>query len=198
MTATLDTVASLLEALISEVKLSRLVWEAHQCGVVAPPNDTEDPKVMFVPKSWRGQDFKGATYSECSPEFLDQLASALTNIASNEKAERKLYKNRPAYVYSLQKAGRARRWALRMRMGWTPPPKAAATPLPGGIGATGGLSGSGGLASAVRGRLGETVTESQDEDDSFEFGANAPTAGSESTRRELDELEEYDEDLSLA
>jgi hypothetical protein len=69
-----------------------------------------DPKVRFAPKSWRGPDFVGKTFSKCSPEFLESLAEALTWAANNPKPDKAKYAEG-----NRTDAARCRSWARRIR-----------------------------------------------------------------------------------
>lgn len=106
-----------------EVRHVQLTLEAGQRGQVAPVEDMGDPKIRFNPKDWSGPSFKGRPTSEAPPEFLDHYARALHVIAEGEKRDNKLWKRMPVFRFTLLQAARARRWALRRRMGWEPPPE---------------------------------------------------------------------------
>ncbi len=179
MTTTLDDIAAMLKALIDESEAMRLTYEAHQNGPVAPMSDFTSPSIgNYDPRGWSGESFKGMTFSDATPEYLDEVAREATYKASVERAENKLYKGKPAYVYSLQRAGRARRWALRMRLGWkaTPKPQEAPSAL-GGVGIQGGglaASGFGGISTTTpSGIVGHTHVAAGEDDDSFNFGHGA-------------------------
>ncbi len=77
-----------------------------------------------APKDWTGPSQLGKRFSECLPEYLDQVASLLDWKASKEAAE-------PAKAkyakYSLLDAKRARGWAARIRSGWKPAEKPASS-----------------------------------------------------------------------
>ena len=52
----------------------------------ATPRPSEDPRVPFNPRGWTGDgDFKGKTFSACTPEFLDCFGEAMTWSAANPK-----------------------------------------------------------------------------------------------------------------
>jgi hypothetical protein len=120
------------EALEQRVKLLELavagLSAAQAAGAspvgVATDRELDDPKwgnpqVKRHPPRWNGAPCVGRTYSECSPEFLDELASFLDWRADKEEGEpdRKKYAR-----YSRADARRARGWAARIRSGWQPPP----------------------------------------------------------------------------
>lgn len=69
-----------------------------------------DPRVKFVPRNWRGDNFKGAFYSACSPEFLEVLAETLTWMADNPQAGKEDF-----VPNNRRDAARARTWARRLR-----------------------------------------------------------------------------------
>lgn len=69
-----------------------------------------DPKVNFPPRSWRGPDFTGKRFSECSPEFLDAMAEVLTWAADNPREGKERFA-----VGNRLDAKRARAWARRLR-----------------------------------------------------------------------------------
>lgn len=86
-----------------------------------------NPDVRFKPRDWTGPDFTGRKYSQCSPEFLDMLASALDYFADKDEAEGKLTaKGKPAAPFRRSDAARARGWAARIRGGWKQPEGATA------------------------------------------------------------------------
>lgn len=97
-------------------------------GRVAPDRELDDPKfgdmvVKFDPRDWPGESYKGAHWSECSPEFLDCLAVMFDDFAANPKPGKEQYaKNDRA------NAERVRGWAKRLRSGWTAPPRNDAPP----------------------------------------------------------------------
>lgn len=69
-----------------------------------------DPKVRFPLQGWRGPDFVGKAYSQCDPEFLDQLATALQRMADSPKPGKEQYA-----AGNRADARRARSWARRLR-----------------------------------------------------------------------------------
>ena len=92
-------------------------------GTVADDHDLDsqygDELVKFKPHNWMGQDFKGARMSECSPEFLDQLADAYAYFARrNDEHGEKTDKGVPKSTYDRRSERRARGWAARKRAGW--------------------------------------------------------------------------------
>ena len=77
-----------------------------------------NPEVRMIPSKWHGQDFKGWKYSDCPPEFLDELAGMLDAIARKQAGD-------PAKAkyadWSAKDAARARAWADRHRAKGTGP-----------------------------------------------------------------------------
>ena len=77
-----------------------------------------NPEVRMIPSKWHGQDFKGWKYSDCPPEFLDELAGMLDAISRKQAQD-------PAKAkyadWSAKDAARARAWAERHRAKGTGP-----------------------------------------------------------------------------
>lgn len=123
--ATLEEILEEVRASRRETEHLRLLIEARAEGPIASEAEVDgehgDLTIKFDPKTWRGPSFKGSRMSQASPEFLDHLARAFANIAENEDRDRKEYKGKPASKLTRSNAARARRWALRKRMGWAPP-----------------------------------------------------------------------------
>lgn len=69
-----------------------------------------NPTVRFDPRAWKGSSFKGRTYSECDPEFLETLAESLDYSAGHPKPGKEQYAKNDA-----RDAARARGWAERLR-----------------------------------------------------------------------------------
>lgn len=107
-------------AMRSELAELRIVVDSMTNGPMAPETDDYDPLCRFDPAGWKGQSCKGKKMSECGVEFLEAFAVALLSMAAKEDIEKKLYKNGPASRLTRQNAARARRWALRKRLGWEP------------------------------------------------------------------------------
>jgi hypothetical protein len=75
-----------------------------------------NPEVRFIPKRWEGASYKGKTFSECDPDFLDMLAEAFDYFARKEDETGALDKNGgPKSRWTRLDAGRARAWAKRLR-----------------------------------------------------------------------------------
>jgi hypothetical protein len=75
-----------------------------------------NPEVRFDPKRWEGQSFKGRTFSDCPPEFLEMLAETLEYFARKNDQEGAVDKNGgPKSRWERLDASRARAWAKRLR-----------------------------------------------------------------------------------
>lgn len=75
-----------------------------------------NPEVRFMPKRWEGANYKGKTFSECEPDFLDMLAETFDYFARKEDETGALDKNGGAKSrWTRLDAGRARAWAKRLR-----------------------------------------------------------------------------------
>lgn len=130
MTPTTDVQIAMLDQLRSidaTLKELLLLSKSKRAAVAAavPPTspiatdaelDSEygDEPVKFKPKAWTGDFTKGQRMSECSPEFLDQLAAAHDYFATKNAAD-------PTRAgYEVRSARRARGFAARLRAGWKP------------------------------------------------------------------------------
>lgn len=82
-----------------------------------------NPVLKFLPKTWKGGDFKNRPFSECPPELLDMVASSFDWFAqkADENGET-TQSGKLVAPYKRRDAARARGWAMRLRAGWTPPP----------------------------------------------------------------------------
>ena len=92
-------------------------------GSTAMPNDLDgkygNPEVRKDPPRWKGMTQVGKTYSQCPPEYLDELASFFEWQATmDDKQGRVDNKGRAKSGFRRMDAGRARGWALRIRSGW--------------------------------------------------------------------------------
>jgi hypothetical protein len=105
-------------------------------GLVADTSDLDsqygDPEVRKDPTRWiadGGKSFVGLRFSQCTPEYLDALASLKDWMA--DKDEQKGTEEGTKYArYGRLDASRARGWAERLRNGWAPKTRAAAAPAP--------------------------------------------------------------------
>ncbi len=100
-----------------EKRLARGGGGAAPAGVADDSDlDSEwgNPEIKKNPPRWQGGDFAGKRLSECTPEFLEELASfhdwRVTKAEDDKKAG-----------YARRDASRARGWAARLRAGWKPP-----------------------------------------------------------------------------
>jgi len=93
---------------------ARVVYLEQASGLFASEDDLASPRgnptVRFAPNRWRGADFKGKRYSECSPEFLEVLAEALHYTGLHPKEGKEKFA-----AGNLTDAARARSWARRLR-----------------------------------------------------------------------------------
>lgn len=80
-----------------------------------------DPEVKFnkSPRDWAGANMKGRRFSECPPDYLDQLADLFDYLAeqAEEKNEVSPTSGKPTAPYKRKDAARARGWASRIRSG---------------------------------------------------------------------------------
>ena len=76
-----------------------------------------DPSVRYMPSRWSGQNYVGMPYSGCDPEFLDELAAMLDNVAKKQAADPEKAKFAD---WSAKDAARARAWAIRHRTNGPP------------------------------------------------------------------------------
>ena len=116
-----------------EGKLDRLLaGGSSQAPGIASDADLDgqygNPEVKKDPPRWTGDSHVGRRYSECSPEYLDEMAGFQTWAAERDEKKaapmpdgddkKKAEKNA---WYARQRAGYARGWAARLRAGWKPP-----------------------------------------------------------------------------
>lgn len=95
-----------------------------QQGPEPPASDADlngpngNPEVRFDPKRWEGPSYKGRTFSECDPDFLDMLAETLDYFArKNDETGAVDNKGGPKSRWDRLAAARARGWAQRLRGG---------------------------------------------------------------------------------
>ncbi len=115
---------------------ARVVYLERETGLFAPDASLDrpkgDPKVKFAPRDWRGPNFVGKNFSQCSPDFLEALASALSWAADNPQPGKEKYS-----AFNRKDGARARSWARRIRAkaeaaapaASPPPPPTPAAPL---------------------------------------------------------------------
>lgn len=72
------------------------------------------------PRDWTGPSMTGKRFSECPPEYLDQVAARLDYFAEQNAASENADDRKKA-TYNRKDAARARGWAARIRAGWQPP-----------------------------------------------------------------------------
>jgi len=102
----------------------RVAYLESASGLFASDSDLDsqygDEQIRFSPKSFRGPDYTGKRMSQCSPEFLEALAEAMTYAANNPKPDKLKY-----VAGNRRSAARARTHARRIRSGVVPPPPEA-------------------------------------------------------------------------
>lgn len=136
----LQSIDSSMKALMAHFGAGIVHGEARQpVGMPSVPSVASDrdldskygdPEVKAKdPRDWTGDTMKGRKFSECPPEYLDQVASRLDyfadQLASSQDADEQKKRR-----YNLIDAARARGWAARLRGGWTPPAADAAFGAP--------------------------------------------------------------------
>lgn len=88
-------------------------------GDIASDRDLDgargNPTIKKDPKRWKGASRVGYHFSECEPEYLDEVAAFNDWKADNPMAGKETYAN-----YDRLDAARARGWAQRIRNGWAP------------------------------------------------------------------------------
>lgn len=99
----------------------RLLREIHT-AVVRPPAIPGDPVVKLLPRSWKGEDYRGKRFSETSPSFLGQLAHVLDNFANRDDAS----SDARRAAWNREAAEAARRWRARLSEQPRPVPLSAA------------------------------------------------------------------------
>lgn len=78
-----------------------------------------DPVVRENPRSWTGPSMVGNKFSDCPPEYLDQLAARFDWLAKRDREENHVDSlNRPRAPMREKDAALARGWAARIRAGW--------------------------------------------------------------------------------
>lgn len=91
-----------------------------------------DPEVKAKsPRDWTGPSMQGRTFSQCPPEYLDQVAARLDYFAEQNGASEDADTRKKA-TYNRKDAARARGWAARIRAGvvtQAPMPEPEAPPM---------------------------------------------------------------------
>lgn len=118
----LRSIDATLKAMLALAQQRQVQARAAQPKAVASDRDLDgkygDPIVKFKPRDWTGPEFKNRRFSECPPEFLDQLAQAFDWFAEQAEARREMTdRGKPVADYKRQDAARARGWAKRVRDG---------------------------------------------------------------------------------
>ena len=112
-----------------EARVSKL----EEAAGLKPASDKEldsqygNPEIKKDPPRWKGPSFVGRRYSECTPEYLENLASFCDWKAGRDAAAGKMTRGgKPLADLVRRDAARARGWANRLREGWKGTPR----PLP--------------------------------------------------------------------
>jgi hypothetical protein len=101
--------------------------QASAAGRVATDGEMDgqrgNPEVRNNPKRWSGEDCKGRRFSECPPDFLDDLASLFDWMADkDDEAGARGELDPRGYAkdgkWKRLDAALARGWAKRLRDGW--------------------------------------------------------------------------------
>jgi hypothetical protein len=73
------------------------------------------------PRDWTGEPQKGKRFSQCPPEYLDQVAERLDFFAKKAEENNSLTAaGKPVAPFNRKDAARARGWAQRIRNGYKP------------------------------------------------------------------------------
>lgn len=73
------------------------------------------------PRNWTGDNMTGRRFSECPPEYLDQVADRLEHFAAGHEATPNDAEAAKKARFERLDAQRARGWAARLRAGYAPP-----------------------------------------------------------------------------
>jgi hypothetical protein len=123
--AIIDALAARVEALeqrVAVLQAGRAAAPAH-APAAAPADepvadlDSEygDPEVRRDPPRWKGESMVGKHYSECSPEYLGELAGFKRWCASRDDEQQAVdAKGRPKSYWARLDAARAAGWAARI------------------------------------------------------------------------------------
>lgn len=116
--------AKLDEVLAAIQRLEKKFGALSVGGGAAPDVDLDgahgNPVVRKDPKRWSGDSFVGCKFSECSPEYLEEVASFKDWQAQMDERKGTDDDRRKAKFNRLD-AARARGWAQRLRSGWQTP-----------------------------------------------------------------------------
>jgi hypothetical protein len=128
-----DDALALLRSIDASLKVLVAQSRAAAPPAVASDRDLDskygDPVLKFVPRDWRGDDYKGSRYSMCPPELLDLVADTNDYFARQAEAkDERTSSGKPVAPYKRLDAARARGWAARLRSGR---PVSAPPPAPG-------------------------------------------------------------------
>ena len=119
-----------------------------------------DKVIKKMPRRWAGDDYTGATMSQCPSELLEMLADNFDYAASKKAAEPEPKKHRNGtfwYVYDRKDAALCRGWARKNKGKTFAPPPPVTTADDGSAGDVGA------------GDTGDTFDQSQDYSDASEW-----------------------------
>lgn len=124
-TELLKSIDATLKALLALSQQQRSVTASSSEPEVADDATLDgqygDDEVKFNPRGWQGAAIKGLKMSQCKPDALDALASALDYFCEKNKASGELKENGyPKWKDDARRAAKARGWARRLRAGWKP------------------------------------------------------------------------------
>ena len=117
--AALKRIEAKLDAVLAKRQQEERSRPAKATENVASDQDLDsqygDPKCRFMPRDWNGDNFKGATASQCPAELCDMMANTLEYFADKKASE-----DPTKAGYDRKDAARFRGWAVRKRNGWKP------------------------------------------------------------------------------
>ena len=117
--AALKRIEAKLDAVLAKRQQEERSKPAKATENVASDQDMDgkhgDPKVRTMPRDWTGDNFKGASYSQCPADLLDMVANMLEYFASKNSKN-----DTQKAAWDRLDAARARGWAIRKRNGWKP------------------------------------------------------------------------------
>jgi hypothetical protein len=121
----IDALAARVEALEQRVAVLQAARGATPAAAPAPASADEpvaeldseygDPEVRRDPPRWKGESMVGKRYSECSPEYLGELAGFKRWCAQRDDEQQAVdAKGRPKSYWARLDAARAAGWAQRI------------------------------------------------------------------------------------
>lgn len=90
-----------------------------------------DVVIYKDPPRWKGKPYVSCTYSQCEPEYLDQVAGfELWKAGKQHESKEMDEKGRPRWLWSLRNASKAAGWAALMRAAEAGPPQPTVEAVP--------------------------------------------------------------------